>query len=230
MTMSRDNTSLIKKAADIISLVMHDVEKKIKPGITEKQLASFIRRRIVHHGGRKESFKIIVSSGIRSHLVHGYATNKKIRKDDCVIVDCGAVYRGYCSDITRTFFPGHVKDGRRKIYDLVKKAQQKAIMAVKSGVPVKKIDRIVRECFGALGLENHYPHTTGHGIGVKVHEFPRISVRSDEKLSEGMVVTIEPGLYFKNKSRYFKRPFGVRIEDMVLVKKNGCEILTTARK
>lgn len=198
----------------------------IKPGVSEKFIASVIRKKIKELGGEKESFKIIVASGKRSALPHGYSTNKKIHKGEFVIVDFGVLLKEFRSDITRTFAVGAISKKQQKIYEIVKKAQQKAIDAVRDNVPVKNIDKIVRKDFKKHNLEKYFPHSTGHGIKFKVHEKPRISFRSSEVLKSGMVITIEPGLYFKK----IKKPFGVRIEDMVLVKKRGGVLLTNAKK
>ena len=242
----------IRIAAEIASHIVDIIPEFLKAGMTEKKVESIIKKHIKLKGGHRESFKIIVASGKRSAMMHGYATKKVIRKNEVVMVDIGVHYDGYCSDITRMFYmnnfggashaapvlnsnaPSKVK----KIYNIVKSAQIKAIKKVKDGIPVAKIDMEVRKEFRKYGLEKYFTHSTGHGIGEKVHEEPKISSigafrlrRSNMphrnghrippvRLKSGQVITIEPGLYFKGK-------FGIRIEDMVLVKKNGYEILTT---
>lgn len=198
----------------------------IKPGVSEKFIASVIRKKIEELGGERESFKIIVASGKRSALPHGYASKKKIHNGEFVIVDFGVLYKKMRSDITRTFSVGAISKKQQEIYEIVKNAQQKAINAVHDNVPVKNIDKIVRMEFKKHKLEKYFPHSTGHGIRFKVHEKPRISIKSDQALKSGMVVTIEPGLYFKK----IRKPFGVRIEDMVLVRKWESVLLTSAKK
>lgn len=216
----------IKLAAKIASRVMDSIFPEIKEGVTEKYISSLIRKKIKELGGERESFKIIIASGKRSALPHGYASHKKIKNGDLVMIDFGVLLKKYRSDITRTFAVGNISKKQKKTYDLVKRAQLKAINEVKAGVPVKKIDEIVRQEFKKFGVEKYFPHSTGHGIGIKVHEKPRISAKSDEVLRKRMVITIEPGLYFKK----LKNPFGIRIEDMVLVTKNGGILLTDAKK
>ncbi len=214
------NLKYIRKAADIASKVIDETIEMISPGMTENEVASLIRKLLKQNGADRESFRIIVASGKRTALPHGYATSKKISPSDVVMIDMGAKYRGNCSDITRTFFMKEPDKQQKKIYDLVEKAQEIAIAKVKAGVPVRDIDKKVRDYFKMNRVEKYFPHSTGHGIGLKVHENPRISIKNDnDKLTTGTVITIEPGLYFNGK-------FGIRIEDMLLVTDNGYEILT----
>lgn len=200
---------------------MDEITLLIQPGMTEKQVALMIRRMLRKKGAEGHSFDIIVASGRRSSFPHGYATKKKIRKNEIVMLDFGAVYKGWKSDITRTVHLGKFTGFQKKVYNLVLKAHLKAARAVADGVPVKVIDKKVRSEFKKHGLEKYFCHSTGHGIGRHVHEPPRISFKSDEVLRQGMVVTIEPGLYFKKWG-------GIRIEDMILVTKDGHEMLTHA--
>jgi Xaa-Pro aminopeptidase len=211
----------LRKAASIVSDVMNEMILLVQPGMTEKQVERMVRKLLKKRGADGHSFRIIVASGTRSSIPHGYATKKKIRKNEIVMLDFGGVYKGWKSDITRTINLGRFTPFEQKVYNLILKAQSKAIKAVKAGIPVRRIDDIVRKEFKKHGLEKHFLHSTGHGIGRKVHEKPKISVKSDEVLKEGMIVTVEPGLYFKKWG-------GIRIEDMVLVKKNGHEVLTHA--
>lgn len=226
----------IRSAAKIASLIVEETADFIKPGLRETDIASFIRRRMKHYGAEGESFKTIVAAGKRSSMPHGYAAKNRVRRRDLVMIDCGVRYKGCCSDITRMIFldnagaglkPGPATDPRMsKIYNIVRSAQKKALRLVRSGMPVRDIDRAVRAEFRKHGLERYFPHSTGHGIYRFVHEEPKIFHKKSDILEAGTVVTIEPGLYFPK----LKRPFGIRIEDMVLVKKNGFEILTTAEK
>jgi Xaa-Pro aminopeptidase len=226
----------IRVAARIAYQVVADVKEFICPGMRECDVARFIRKRMKHYGADGESFKTIVAANKRAAMPHGYATKNRIRKRDIVMVDCGAKYKEVCSDITRMIFldnggaglkPARTTDPRiSKIYNIVKSAQKKALRIVRAGVSVGKIDLAVRREFRKHGLEKYFPHSTGHGICGFVHEEPKISHKKSDILEAGMVVTIEPGLYFPKR----KKPFGIRIEDMVLVKNCGYEILTTARK
>ncbi len=236
--MPKEKLPRIRTAARIADEVISLVPDLIKRGMTEHRAALEIKKHIKKRGGHRESFRIIVASGKRSAMPHGYATKKVIRKNDIVMIDIGVHYDGYCSDITRMFFVGAEQCSAltmspapnlmKKIYNIIRSAQSKAIKMVKAGVAVADIDKAVRKEFKRYGMEKYFTHSTGHGIGKKVHEQPRISSigaggHLPVRLKSGQVITIEPGLYFKNK-------FGIRIEDMVLVNKNGHEILTKAPK
>ncbi len=222
----------IRAAADIASQVVAEVSQFIRPGMRECDVARFIRKKIRMSGADGESFKTIVAAGKRSAMPHGYATKNRIRRRDIVMVDCGVKYKGVCSDITRMVFLDNAGASLKpacttephisKIYNIVKSAQKKALRLVRSGISVGKIDLAVRKEFRRHGLEKYFPHSTGHGICEFVHEEPKISHKKSDILEAGMVITIEPGLYFPKR----KKPFGIRIEDMVLVKKGGYEILT----
>ena len=231
--MPSNRISKIGTAARIADEVMLSIPDILRPGMTEMQAALQIKKHIKKKGGHKESFRLIVASGKRSAMPHGYATKKVIRKNEIVMIDMGVHFDGYCSDITRMFFVGvrgcnplfvsAAPNRIKKIYNIIKSAQTKAIRMIKAGVPVASVDKAVRKKFSRYGMEKYFTHSTGHGIGRKVHEQPRISIKSTERLKSGQIITIEPGLYFKNK-------FGIRIEDMVLVKKRGYEIMTKAPK
>lgn len=212
----------IRAAADIASQVVAEVSQFIRPGMRECDVARFIRKKIRMSGADGESFKTIVAAGKRSAMPHGYATRNRIRRRDIVMVDCGVKYKGVCSDITRMIFLGPIDKKVMGIYRIVKSAQKKALRLVRAGVSVGKIDLAVRKEFRRHGLEKYFPHSTGHGICEFVHEEPKISHKKSDILEAGMVITIEPGLYFPKR----KKPFGIRIEDMVMVKKGGYEILT----
>lgn len=190
----------------------------VTAGQAEKEVAANIKSSLKAHRARP-AFRIIVASGKRSAKPHGFATNKKIKKGELVVVDFGAVYNGYCSDITRTFFVGKPTAKQRKVYNIVKKAQEKAIRAVKAGREGREVDEAARAYIKQKGFGKYFIHNTGHGIGGKVHEAPKLSKDNRNRLRVGQVVTIEPGIYIKGWG-------GVRIEDMVLVGKRGCRILT----
>lgn len=190
----------------------------ITPGQKEREVANWIKNELKKHRARP-AFRIIVASGKRSAKPHGFATHKRIRKGELVVVDFGAVYNGYCSDITRTFFVGKPTAKQRKVYNIVKKAQEKAIRAVKAGREGREVDEAARAYIKQKGFGKYFIHNTGHGIGRKVHEAPKLSKDNRNRLRVGQVVTIEPGIYIKGWG-------GVRIEDMVLVTKKGCQVLT----
>ncbi|MFA4905510.1 MAG: M24 family metallopeptidase [Candidatus Margulisiibacteriota bacterium] len=198
-------------------------ELTLVPGMTEKEVARFIRKKLKEKGAKREAFRIIVASGIRSAKPHAFATNKLLRAGEIVKIDFGALYQGYCSDITRTFFLGTTSVKQRKIYRVVLRAQQAAIRKVKSGVLARAVDKAARTVIERAGYGKYFIHSTGHGCGRKVHELPRISWKSDERLRAGQVITIEPGIYIRGWG-------GIRIEDMVRVTRTGCKILTRVPK
>lgn len=195
---------------------------KITPGQTERGVACSIREQLKKEGADKEAFRIIVASGRRSRKIHGFATGKVIRRKDVVIVDIGALYKGFRSDITRTYILGKPTRLQRKIYRLLLKAQKAALKKVKAGVECREVDTAARSVIRRAGFGNFFKHTTGHGIGRKTHEAPRISRKNRNKLRAGQVITIEPGIYLKN--------WGMRIEDMVMVTNRGYKLLTKAPK
>ena len=204
--------------------IAEEVFRKLRllPGTTEKVVARAIRHEL-KLAGASEAFRIIVASGIRSMVPHGFATNKRLRPRETVMVDFGALYRGYRSDITRTFFLGKPTAKQRNIYRLVLKAQKAAIKKVKAGVPAKAVDRAARSVIERAGYGKNFIHSTGHGIGRKVHEPPKISRKNEDRLKAGQVITIEPGIYIRGWG-------GIRIEDMVRVTRTGCKILTRVPK
>ena len=208
------------KAAQIVDQILAKI--KVSVGLTEKDVAAQIKA-LLKKFNAKPAFKIIVASGKRSSLPHGFATTKKIRSGEFVVVDFGALYNGYRSDITRTFLVGRPSKKQRMIYQTVKKAQDKAIKAVRAGKICAEIDLAARGYIEKAGYGRYFIHTTGHGISKKVHEAPKISKRNRRRLRAGAVITIEPGIYIKGFG-------GVRIEDMVLVTKTGCKILTKTKK
>ena len=169
------------------------------------------------------SFTSIVASGVRSAMPHGVASEKKIAVGDFVTMDFGCVYQGYCSDMTRTVVVGKADEQQKKVYALVQKAQQVAINSIKAGVIGKDIDNICRSVFREAGVLGYFGHGLGHSLGLEVHEEPRFSTKDQHIMKENMVLSVEPGLYFPNWG-------GVRIEDIVVIKQDGCENLTHSPK
>ena len=187
-------------------------------GETEKKVAARIEA-FLKGFDAKPAFRTIVASGKRSAKPHGYATHKKIRKGEIVKIDFGALYKGWRSDITRTFFVGKPNVRQRKMYQTVLEAQRRAILAVKAGVECRVVDKAAREYIKKMGYGKYFVHSTGHGIGKKIHEQPKLSFRNHRKLKAGQVITIEPGIYIKGWG-------GMRIEDMALVTEKGAKLLT----
>jgi Xaa-Pro aminopeptidase len=169
--------------------------------------------------GAKPAFQTLVASGKRGAFPHGHPTNKIIANGEMVVIDFGALYRGERADISRTLSVGKADPKQKKIYAIVQEAQRRAIKKVAAGVECREVDLAARDYIKSRILGHAFIHTTGHGIGRKVHQGPKISLRNKNKLKAGMVITIEPGIYIKGWG-------GVRIEDMVLVTKKGCKVLT----
>jgi len=215
---SEEEISRISQAVLIVKTAIKKVAHLIKPGVTEKEIKGRLIYEALKLGGEKESFDIIVSTGKNSAIPHWKSGDSEIKEGDSVIVDAGIVFKGYVSDITRTFLVGKVSSELKKIYDLVLTAKERAVELLKSSVPARKIDLEVRKVFRRAGYENFFLHSTGHGIGIEIHEPPVISSKSREILCKGMTVTVEPGIYIEGLG-------GVRIEDDYLVLDDGCEEL-----
>lgn len=200
----------IQKSLKIALDTFEYVKPQIVPGVTEIDIANEIEYRMKKMGASGPSFGTIVASGKRSSLPHGLASNKVIENGDAVVIDMGAVYDGYCSDITRTVFVGGMSKEQERVYDLVKKAQKFAIDAIEAGVSCKDVNEVAVNEFRKNAMDKYFVHSLGHGVGLDVHERPFVAGRSSDVFKPGMVVTVEPGLYLPNQ-------FGVRIEDMVMV-------------
>jgi Xaa-Pro aminopeptidase len=208
----------IKQTEIITKTVLESVLSSIKVSQSEKQIARKIEQKMEKLGADGLAFPTIVASGSNSGSPHHLTSDKKIKSGDIVLIDCGAKKYGYCGDMTRTIMVGTKNPKFIKTYQLVKKAQQVALSKVKAGVKIADIDKVVRNVFEKSKQLGNFLHTTGHGLGISVHEYPSISIKSKGILEEGMVITIEPGLYY---------PWGgVRIEDVVLVTKDGYQMLS----
>ncbi|HKZ21667.1 MAG TPA: Xaa-Pro peptidase family protein [candidate division Zixibacteria bacterium] len=213
----------IKKAVKITDTVFHNILDMLKPGVKENEIAVELEYQLKKEGAEGIAFEPIVASGVRSAMPHGRASEKKIKKNEFVTLDFGAIVDGYVSDLTRTVVVGKANSRQKQIYNIVGSAQKKGITSLKSGKPCKEVDQIVRnyireKCFGP-----NFGHGTGHGIGLQVHELPTLNSRSSDTLEENMVVTVEPGIYISGWG-------GVRIEDDVLVTNNGPLVLNSAPK
>ena len=211
----------LQKASNIVSEIFEVIKKQVVAGMTELDVyfkieEEFAKRHVV------QSFKTIVASGPNSANPHHNSSNRKIRKNDIVMIDMGCVYNGYCSDLTRTFFIGKQNKLQQKIWNIVKLAHDNALVKVKDGIKTKDIDFSARNTIKMAGYEKQFIHTTGHSLGLDIHEHLRIAETSTAILKEGTIITIEPGIYLEKK-------FGVRIEDTVLVEKNGYKVLTSAK-
>lgn len=216
----KDNDEIknIKKACDIVSCVYKKIKQEIKPGITESDVFFKIEREFAKNHVIS-SFKTIIASGPNSANPHHKSTNRKILNNDIVLIDMGCVYKGYCSDLTRIVFLGKINRVYNKIWTVVKQAHDASLSGVKAGVMCSGVDFAAREVIKKAGFGNNFIHSTGHGVGLDIHESPAVSQTSKEVLQKDTVITIEPGIYIEGK-------FGIRIEDTVLVTKNGYKILT----
>ncbi|WP_062198522.1 M24 family metallopeptidase [Massilibacterium senegalense] len=218
-----EEIKIIKEAAKIADASFHHILTFIRPGIKEIDIATELEYVMRKQGASSSSFDTIVASGVRSSLPHGVASHKIIEHGDIITLDFGAYYQGYCSDITRTIAVGSVDSKLQEIYHIVLEAQIKGIQGIKPGITGKEADAITRDYITSKGYGENFGHSTGHGIGLEIHEGPALSVRSDIILQPGMVVTCEPGIYVEGFG-------GVRIEDDLLITEQGNEVLTTAPK
>lgn len=210
-------TKAQRKAILIVKKVLPQIV--VAAGLKESDVADQIKSLLKKYGARP-AFRIIVASGKRSAKPHGFATNKVIKRGDLVVVDFGALYNGYRSDITRTFVVGKPSKKQRNIFKIVRQAQKMAIKATKSGVKSLEVDQAARGYIIKQGYGKNFIHTTGHGVGRRVHEAPKLSAKNRTKLKIEQVLAIEPGIYIKGWG-------GVRIEDMFLVTKKGAKCLTS---
>lgn len=220
---SADELELLAHSAGIASQALLGILDSIRPGVPERDIALALEFAMKRAGADEKSFDFIVASGPRGALPHGKASDKLIQAGELVTIDFGAVYRGYYSDETVTVAVG-VPDSRQKeIYSIVKDAHDKALEAVKPGISLKELDGIARDFINGMGYANFFGHGLGHGVGLEVHEKPIVSFRSEQIAEEGMVFTIEPGIYIPDWG-------GVRIEDTVVVTQDGCRTLTKVSK
>lgn len=224
MIKSDEEIGFIKKAIEISDVAFSEALKIIKEGVSEKEIAGYmeyIQRKL---GAEDRSFETILASGVRSAMPHGVASDKKIQKEEFITMDFGAYYNGYVSDMTRTVYYGNnITEKHKEIYNLVLEAQILGVNSIKEGVMSDEVDKIVRNFLTEKGYGKEFGHGLGHGIGLEIHELPYLSSVTQIELKENMVVTSEPGLYFDGWG-------GVRIEDDVVVKKDGREVLNKSNK
>ncbi|MDM5334459.1 Xaa-Pro peptidase family protein [Ureibacillus composti] len=215
--------NIIKVACEIADHAFTHILGFIKPGLTELEVSNELEFFMRKQGATASSFDTIVASGVRSALPHGVATDKVIEKGDLVTLDFGALYNGYVSDITRTIAVGEPSDQLKEMYDIVLQSQLLAVEQVGPGMTGIQADSIARDYLTSKGYGEAFGHSTGHGIGLEVHEGPALSFRSDTLLQPNMVVTVEPGIYLPGIG-------GVRIEDDIVITETGNEKLTHSKK
>lgn len=220
----KDNEEIIniKKAVEIADNAFSHIVTYMKPGMSEKQIANELEFFMRKNGAEKLSFDSIVASGTRGAMPHGYPTEKQIQNGELVVLDFGCFYNGYASDMTRTVAVGKISDKLLDMYNTTLNAQLSALEKIKSGKVCKEIHNVAQEI-----IDKKYPdtfgHALGHGVGLEIHEMPTVHSKSEKMLAEGNVISVEPGIYVPSVG-------GVRIEDLVLITKNGCDVLTKSTK
>ena len=227
MVKDADELELIRNAVQLGATLFDRALEVIRPGVKETQVAAEMEYAARQAGAEEMSFPTIIASGARSALPHGRASAQTITRGAFVVCDFGVILDGYCSDQTRTVWVGAESGSgskqARQAYDSVRAAQEAAIDAVRPGATVGEVDAAARKVLRKAGLGRYFTHSTGHGVGLEIHEAPRVAAGQKEVLRPGMVITIEPGVYFPGK-------WGIRIEDMVAVGERSCEVLTPTSK
>jgi Xaa-Pro aminopeptidase len=223
MIKDAEELKLIKAAVQLGAKVYLDALESLRPGVSELEVAGRLENAARRGGADGMSFETIVAAGKRGALPHGRAGSAAIPKRGYVVIDSGVILRGYCSDMTRTVHVGRVGRQERAWYDAVLEAQLAGIAAVRPGVTAGEIDEAARSVLRKAKLDRYFTHSTGHGVGLEIHEPPRLGKAQTERLEPGMVITIEPGIYVPEKG-------GIRIEDMVVVTGSGAEVLTPVTK
>jgi Xaa-Pro aminopeptidase len=223
MVKDADELSSMARAAALGCELFERMLPRMEAGMTEVALAAELEYEARKRGAEGMSFETIVASGSRSALPHGRATQAKLPRKGFVTLDFGVILKGYCSDMTRTVHLGGATREERAAYDAVLEAQETAVNAVKPGATCGEVDKAARNVLEKAGFGKYFTHSTGHGVGLEIHEQPRIAAGQDTRLEAGMVITIEPGIYLPGK-------FGIRIEDMVAVTAKGSWILTPVTK
>jgi len=218
-----DELALMAEAALVGCKLFEHVLEFIRPGLAEFEVAAELEHQARLLGAEGMSFETIVASGLRSAMPHGHATAAKLPRRGFVTLDFGVILKGYCSDMTRTVYMGKPKVNERAAYEAVLEAQEAGVAAVAPGASCAEVDEAARGVLRRAGLAEAFTHSTGHGVGLEIHESPRIGAGQTTSLLSGMVITIEPGIYLAGQ-------FGIRIEDMVAVTGTGGQVLTPAPK
>jgi Xaa-Pro aminopeptidase len=223
MAKSPDEIAAIRKSVLVNSKAFEQAVSRVRAGMTEADLAAELEYRMRRLGAEKPSFETIVAGGARSALPHAQPTSAKLESGQLVVVDMGATVNGYCSDMTRMLFLGEPGTKVKRTYRAVLEAQLAGIDAVRAGAPTRRVDAAARNVLKGYGLDKAFVHSTGHGLGLEIHEPPRVGKKDKTSLLNGMAITIEPGVYLEGFG-------GIRIEDTVVVTESGCEILTPTTK
>ncbi|MEJ8304552.1 Xaa-Pro peptidase family protein [Saccharibacillus sacchari] len=215
--------AIMREAAVLADRTFSHILTKIRPGVTERELDLQMEMFMRENGATSSSFDTIVASGERSALPHGVASSRVLQGNEFITFDFGALLNGYCSDVTRTVVLGEASDRHREVYGIVLEAQLNALDKIRPGMTGREADALTRDIISSYGYGENYGHSTGHGLGMEVHESPRLSKLSDDILKPGMVVTVEPGIYIPGFG-------GVRIEDDIVITETGIEIITSSTK
>ena len=223
MVKDADEIAAIRSAAKLGAGLFDQALATIRPGVSEVEVAAEMEYTARRSNAEGMSFETIIASGPRAALPHGRASVAAIQAGEFVVCDFGVILHGYCSDRTRSVYVGAATAEARRIYDAVLASQMEAIAAVRPGIKVEQVDRAARKTLQKNGLGKYFTHSTGHGVGLEIHEAPRVAKGQQEILQPGMVITIEPGVYLSGQ-------WGVRIEDMVVVTEQGCEVLSPTQK
>ncbi|MFT4112251.1 M24 family metallopeptidase [Silvibacterium sp.] len=223
MVKDDDELRAMTAAAKLGNRVFEAVLAHLKPGVPETEIAAGLEFFARSMGAEAMSFETIVASGTRSALPHGRASSQKLPRKGFITLDFGVILRGYCSDMTRTVHLGKATAEERHAYESVLAAQEAAVAAVRPGVTCGEVDEAARSILRKAGLAKFFTHSTGHGVGLEIHENPRVAAGQPQVLEPGMVITVEPGVYMPGK-------FGIRIEDMVAVTSRGHKVLTPVDK
>ncbi len=223
MVKDEEEIECLRAAVHLGASLFDDALRAIRPGTKETEVAAEIEYAARKGGAEGMSFDTIIAAGKRSALPHGRASAAAIPERGFVVCDFGVILAGYCSDMTRTLYVGRPTSGEREMYEAVREAQQAGVDAVRPGVRVGEVDRAARNVLKKKGLARYFTHSTGHGVGLEIHEAPRVAAGQAEILQPGMVITVEPGVYVAGQG-------GVRIEDMVVVTERGREVLTPTGK
>ena len=223
MIKSAEELALIRRSVETNSKAFEAAVRRVRPGMKEQDLAAELEYRMRRLGAEKPSFETIVAGGARSALPHAQPTSARLATGQLVVVDMGALQDGYCSDMTRMLFLGTPSAKVKRTYRAVLEAQLAGVDAVRPGVSTARVDAAARNVLKAHGLADAFVHSTGHGLGLEIHEPPRIGKKDKTRLAPGMAITIEPGVYLEGFG-------GIRIEDTVVVTETGCEILTPTSK
>ncbi len=223
MVKDPEELQIITEAVNLGAAVYEEALKSVRPGVPESEVAGRLEYAARQGGADGMSFETIVAAGPRAALPHGRASRQAIPRRGFVVVDSGVILRGYCSDMTRTVHVGRVSREERRWYEAVLEAQLAAIAEVFPGKTAGQVDQAARQVLRSAKLDRYFTHSTGHGVGLEIHEPPRLGKGQSEVLEPGMVITIEPGIYIPGKG-------GIRIEDMVVVTDGGCQVLPPISK